>query len=102
MFELIRDVVNEWDPFNLLRSYCCPPDEYKHEIRAIVCHIHDNITAEELSFRISAIFSNHFGENEKCKGTLRVAQKIIEALRQQDLLPRRRPGSMPYNPLSSQ
>jgi hypothetical protein len=93
MFELIREIINEWDPFNLLRYYCCPPDEYDHEVQAILEHINETTSAADLSIRIEDIFRSSFGPSTKIRDTLPVAEKILRKLIRHGCLPPRASGA---------
>lgn len=83
MFEIIKKIVDDWDPIGLLAAHC-PPDEYDLETIEIVNYLTLNIQINDLSTKIYEIFVEFFGidvfdkTEEECKV---VADKIIKMLK---------------------
>ncbi|WML46759.1 DUF1871 family protein [Neobacillus sp. PS3-34] len=83
-FNIIKEVIDEWDPFNFLPH--TPEDEYDSEISDITSALPDVKSVEQLAYVIHKVFVKWFGEDavdaekysvEKCYP---VAEKIWEKL----------------------
>jgi hypothetical protein len=74
LFNVVKKIVNDWDPIGLLPS--APDDEYEFEVAKIVSLLNKVDSVEYLSDGIATIFTKAFDRiftNEDC---LPVAQKI--------------------------
>ncbi|WP_338752662.1 DUF1871 family protein [Bacillus sp. FJAT-52991] len=79
-FKVVENVVNEWDPVDLL-AIDCPNDEYDFEIQRIVSATLSVNNAEELAKKINDILYKAFEENfKKSKDCLRIADKIFKKI----------------------
>lgn len=58
-FLLIKEVIDEWDPINLLSH--APDDEYEPEIRDIVKQLPTVESVDELALVMNEIFVKWFG-----------------------------------------
>jgi hypothetical protein len=74
----VKDVIDEWDPQNLL-ELGCPEDEYDDEIKDIIEVIEIvNGSPEVLTVEINRIFNKAFETDfKKEKDCLSVAKKIL-------------------------
>ncbi|WP_078410766.1 DUF1871 family protein [Priestia abyssalis] len=61
-FTLVKEVIDEWDPLNLLAIHC-PDDEYDGEIGDIVKLLPNVKSVDELSLGIHKVFVKWFGED---------------------------------------
>ncbi|WP_226535930.1 DUF1871 family protein [Fictibacillus halophilus] len=77
-FSLVKEVINEWDPFDLLAIHC-PEDEYDEEIHEIVKVLPNIKDEEELARGIEQIMSKAFDKDfKKSKDCLMIAKKICK------------------------
>ena len=80
MFKIVKNIIDEWDPIELLAMHC-PPDEYDIEIKEIMNFLNKETKLEELSAKIYYIFLDYFGDDtftktkEECSI---IADKIIQ------------------------
>ncbi|OGX68167.1 MAG: hypothetical protein A2189_01525 [Paenibacillus sp. RIFOXYA1_FULL_44_5] len=79
-FALVKGVIDEWDPFDLL-ALECPDDEYDNEISDIVEILLSVKDAEELATAIDQIMFKAFDEDfRKSQECLHIARKIYALL----------------------
>ena len=76
MFNIVKKVIDEWDPGDLLK-WGCPEDEWDSESRDIAKTINTDNTVDE----ISNILINNFS-NVTMEDCLPIAQKIFDAIRE--------------------
>lgn len=79
-YKLVEEVINEWDPINLLPL--APRDEYKLEILKIVNLLQEINSTQELGRGIYQIFVRCFDDMFKRseKDCLLIAERIIAKL----------------------
>jgi len=58
-FQLVKEVIDEWDPIHLLPD--APDDEYEPEIREIAEQLSTVKSADELALAINKVFEYWFG-----------------------------------------
>lgn len=83
MFEIIKIIIDEWDPIGLLAIHS-PLDEYDIETKEIANYLKENYQLEELSTKIFNIFTESFGDDifNKTMGECRIiADKIVNAIK---------------------
>ncbi len=73
-FNIVKKIVNEWDPVGLLPS--APDDEYEFEIARIVSLLSNVDTVNTLSDGIAQIFTKAFGWSFSEEECLPVSRKI--------------------------
>lgn len=80
-FSIVKELIDEWDPFNLLAIHC-PDDEYDEEIKDIVEVLPKVKSAGELAIEINKIMYNAFEEDfKKSKDCLKIAERILMLLK---------------------
>ena len=80
-FSRVKEVIDEWDPFNLLAIYC-PEDEYDKEIKEIVEILPKVKGAVELASEINKIMYKALDEDfKKSEDCLMIAEKILKILK---------------------
>jgi len=81
MRSIVKKIIDDWDPANLLCIHC-PNDEYDDEIAEIVRVLPNIKNTEELAKAIQSVFTKYFGEeyhkwdHRQC---LIIAEKIISS-----------------------
>jgi hypothetical protein len=79
-FSLVKEVIDEWDPFGLLAIHC-PEDEYDEEIKDIVEVLPKVNDVAELANEINRIMYKSFNDDfKKSEDCLMVANKIYKLL----------------------
>lgn len=79
-FSLVKEVIDEWVPFNLLVIHCLD-DEYDEEIKEIVEVLPKVKDAEVLAISINQIMYKAFDEDfKKSKDCLMIANKLFKLL----------------------
>jgi hypothetical protein len=82
----VREVVHRWDPYGLLASGC-PPDEFDHEISAVVAQLPRIRSRADAAHALSRIFSSAFGpERFQPKDCATPGAELFEVLSAQKLL----------------
>lgn len=79
MLQKVEEVINEWDPINLLPLF--PPDEYKKEIFMIANFIEQSKDVDKIAEYIFNLFTENFGNNVFNKGTdecKKIASLLVE------------------------
>ncbi|HZH61965.1 MAG TPA: DUF1871 family protein [Metabacillus sp.] len=80
-FSIVKEVIDEWDPFNILVKHC-PDDEYDEEIKDIVEVLPKVKDAEELAKAINQIMYKAFDKDfKKSKDCLMIAKEIFKLLK---------------------
>lgn len=83
LFTLVKKIINEWDPSELLAIHC-PEDEYHSEINEITIYIEaqENLKDDELGNYIYKIFKEYLEEqfNETREKSIEVSQRIIKEI----------------------
>ncbi|WP_227938175.1 DUF1871 family protein [Alkalihalobacillus deserti] len=74
LFNIIKKIVNDWDPIGLLPS--APDDEYEFEVAKIVTLLNKADSVESLADGIATIFTKSFDWSLTKEDCLPVAQKI--------------------------
>jgi hypothetical protein len=59
IFDAVRSVINEWDPYDLLASGA-PDDEFGMEISAVILQLERIRSPLDASYAISRVFSSSF------------------------------------------
>ena len=84
LFYLVKENIDKWDPYCLLRNCGCPPEEFNYESEMITKLINENSTLEEINFVVSKVFSTMFEPQyfqlDQC---LDVAQNIQKSIREE-------------------
>lgn len=62
MNEIIRNLINEWDPVDLINQGA-PNNEYEYEIIQLSNYLKNEITIQELAIKIYTLFKNSFGDD---------------------------------------
>ncbi|WML45434.1 DUF1871 family protein [Neobacillus sp. PS3-40] len=79
-FEVIQEIINEWDPLDLL-SLDCPDDEYESEIQRIVSATLNKDNADKMAEKINEILYKTFGDDfKKSNDCLQIAERILKTL----------------------
>jgi hypothetical protein len=79
-FEVVKKIINEWDPLNLL-ALDCPDDEYESEIQLIVSATLNENNTEKLAEKINEILYKSFEEDfKKSNDCFQTADKILTTL----------------------
>ena len=78
MFEIVKSVVDEWNPYELLPN--APSDEYDSETIKISQIINKSSNVVEIADIISRVFSKSFNENLDIQKCVKPAEKIYELL----------------------
>lgn len=80
MFEIIKKVINEWDPMGLV--YCASDDEYECEIREIEKFILNNdVDVNSLGKAILDIFIDFFDKdlfNHSLDDCKKISKKLLD------------------------
>jgi hypothetical protein len=80
-FSIVKKVIDEWDPFNLLAIHC-PDDEYDEEIQDIVEVLPRIKDAEEMANEINRIMFKAFDKDfKKSNDCLMVGKRIYKLLK---------------------
>lgn len=88
VMQLVKEVVDQWDPIGLL-AFGCPPDEYNMEIECIVGIVAKDIDVDTLAVQINAIFQKFFGSDtfkrdfDEC---LKIAKTLNRKLQDEGLI----------------
>ena len=80
MFRKIKNIIDEWDPIELLVIHC-PPDEYDDISRELDKIIANGVDVDALADSIFAVFEQAFGVptfNKSLEECRKIAQKILE------------------------
>ena len=79
ILKIVKKVVNEWDPVDLL-AFDCPEDEYAIEIQRITTATLRANTVEDLAREIDDILNEFFdGDYKKSKDCFMIADKILKS-----------------------
>lgn len=79
MINKVKNIIDDWDPADLLYIHC-PPDEYEDEIEEIIKVLPNIKGIDELATAIHDIFTRYFGEEYpkwNYKQCLVIAEKIL-------------------------
>lgn len=86
IFDAVRSVVNEWDPYDLLASGA-PDDEFGSEISAVVRQLDRIHSPRDASHVISRVFSSSFEPElfqvEHCQS---VGERLYSVLVERDII----------------
>ena len=80
MFENIKRIIDEWDPYRLLGECACPPDEYDGETREVAEQITKNSTIDDILTVVIKMFTSYETANYTRDDFLPIAQKIFDAI----------------------
>lgn len=79
MFEIVKSVIDEWNPYDLLPS--APSDEYDSESYEIAKRIEKNSSISKIADIVLVVFSKSFDEKLDIQKCIKPAQKIHELLK---------------------
>ena len=89
--EVISQVVNDWDPYDLIKSGA-PDNEFYPEVARIAAKVHEIRTSMELAEVISNVFTDQFGpEYFSIEACVQVASQIFPDLKNRGLLDSKKP-----------
>jgi hypothetical protein len=84
---IVRRVIHEWDPYDLIRGCGCPKDEWDGEIAKIVAEIPRIRSIDDATDVLSRIFSHAFQpEGFEPSACANVGSKLYSELVAADLL----------------
>ncbi len=84
--EIVRSVVNEWNPYSLLSDHV-PPDEFRPEIDAIVRGLTRIQSRQDATLVVSRVFSSAFGTGRfSVDVCTEVGAKLFDRLHEAGLL----------------
>jgi len=81
MIECITAVINEWDPYDLVRDGA-PDDEFSQEVAQIAAKVSETKTPMELAEVISSVFAKGFAAEPyfSVNSCMPVASRLFSAL----------------------
>jgi hypothetical protein len=86
LIKIVKDVIDEWDPIELLSF--CPPDEYKMEIESVTTNILKETSEDDLARKIHSIFTKSFGSDvftkdiDECRKVAIIIRQKLKNIKQ--------------------
>jgi hypothetical protein len=83
MFEIVKNVIDEWNPYKMLPD--APKDEFYLESREIADKISENLSKTEISEIIAEVFYKGFGEDDEftVDSCMDTAEKIWNSIHEE-------------------
>jgi len=86
IFDAVRGVIHEWDPYGLL-ALGCPQDEFDGEIQAVVRQIDRIGSPQDAVHVLSRIFSSYFEpERFRPENCQVIGAKLYQVLQERGIL----------------